>query len=140
MLVFIYSKTRERDFYFITLRKPKDKEDWIGDGKFQYERTQNAYAITNAPAGVIFSKCLLWSDCKLSFDFKILNTSLGVIVRATNLSNLIALQISETGIKPRIRINGFEQAWNPEESGLQLKRNSIWIVGICVNRSVTKTP
>ena len=122
MLFFIYSKTRERDFYFMTLRRVKDKQDWIGDGTFQYERTQNAYAITKAHAGVIFSKCLLWSDYKLSFDFKILKTSLGVIVRATNLSNLVALQISETGIKPSIRINGFEQAWTPEESNLQFEK------------------
>jgi hypothetical protein len=122
MLIFIYSKTRDRDFYFITLRRTKNKEDWIGDGTFQYERTQKAYSITNAPAGFIFSKCLLWSDYKLNFDFKILKTSLGVIVRATNLSNLVALQISETGIKPSIRINGFQQAWTPEESSLQFEK------------------
>ena len=123
MLFFIYSKTRERDFYFMTLRRVNDKQDWIGDGTFQYERTQNAYSMTNADAGVIFSKCLLWSDYKLSFDFKILKTSLGVIVRATNLSNLVAVQISETGIKPNIRINGFEQAWTPEESSLQFEKD-----------------
>ena len=77
MLFFISSKTRERDFYFMTLRRTRDKQDWIGDGTFQYERTQNAYAITSAPAGVIFSKCLLWSDYELSFDFKILKDVAG---------------------------------------------------------------
>lgn len=122
MLVFIYSKTRERDFYFITLRKPKDKEDWIGDGTFQYERTQNAYSITNAHAGAIFPKCLIWSDYQLKFDFKILKASLGVIVRATNLSNLVVLQISETGIKPKIRINGFEQSWEMKDASLEFEK------------------
>ena len=53
---------------------------------------------------------------------KFLKTSLGVIVRATNLSNLIALQISETGIKPSIRVNGFEQSWDSKESSLEFEK------------------
>jgi hypothetical protein len=132
MLVFIYSKTRERDFYFMTLRRTKDKQDWIGDGTFQYERTQNAYVVTNARAGVIFPKCLIWSDYKLNFEFKILKTSLGVIVRATNLSNLVTLQIKETGIKAGIRVNGFEQSWEPKDANLEFEKElnpDKWYVG-----------
>jgi hypothetical protein len=121
MLFFIYSKTRERDFYFISLRRSKDKEDWIGEGTFQYERTQNAYTITNSGSGFIFPKCLIWSDYKLRFDFKIIKISLGVILRATNLSNLVMLQIFDTGIKAHIRINGFWQAWDPKETHLEFK-------------------
>jgi hypothetical protein len=121
MVVLIYSKTRERDFYFISLKRNKDKEDWIGDGTFQYERTHKAYTITNSDSGVIFSKSLTWNDYKLEFDFKILKTSLGVILRATNLSNLVMLQILDSGIRPHIRVNGFWQFWEPEDSRLEFQ-------------------
>src|SRR5665213_2676254 len=36
-MVIVYAKTSERDFYFIPLRRTGDKEDWIGEGTFQYE-------------------------------------------------------------------------------------------------------
>ncbi len=122
MLVLIYSKTRERDFYFISLRREKDKDDWIGDGTFRYERTQYAYSVTNSHSGFIFPKCLIWSDYKLKFDFKILKTSIGVILRATNLSNMVMMQIFDNGIKPHIRVNGFWQFWEPKEARLEFTK------------------
>lgn len=122
MMFLIFSRTRERDFYFISLRRSKDKDDWIGEGTFQYERTQGAYKITNSHSGFIFPKCLTWSDYELKFDFKILKTSLGVILRATNLSNLAMLQIFDTGIKAHIRINGLWQSWDPKEAVLEFGR------------------
>ncbi len=122
MLILIYSKTRERDFYSISLRREKDKNDWIGDGMFRYERTQHAYSITNSHSGFIFPKCLIWSDYKLKVDFKILKISLGVILRATNLSNMVMMQIFDNGIKAHIRVNGFWQFWEPKETDLEFKK------------------
>ena len=72
--VIIYSKTKEKDFYFLSLQNNTDKEDWIGEGTFQYDRTQGAFRITNSFSGFIFSKCLNWSDYILEFKFKILHT------------------------------------------------------------------
>jgi hypothetical protein len=117
-VVLIYLKMREKDFYFISLQKDADREDWIGKGIFKYERAHNAYTITDSYSGFIYSKCLTWSDYVLEFDFKILKESLGVILRATNLSNLVMMQISEEGIRPHIRVNGFWQAWESKESKL----------------------
>jgi len=122
-LVIIYSKIREKDFYFISLQKDSDREDWIGDGLFQYERVHHSYAITNSHSGFIFSKCLTWSDYVFDFQFKILNTSLGVIVRAVNLSNTVMMQIFENGIKAHIRINGFWKAWEPTDAKLVFNQN-----------------
>src|SRR5262249_49083439 len=50
-LVIVYSKTREKDFYFVPLRSPADREDWMGEGTFQYERVYGTYAITNSYSG-----------------------------------------------------------------------------------------
>lgn len=121
--ILIYVKSREKDFYFVALHNSNDREDWIGDGGFKYERVHGAYSITNSDSGFIFSKCLNWSDYVFDFEFKILNKSLGVIVRATNLSNLVMMQIFENGIKPHIKINGFWQSWSPKESKLEFSKN-----------------
>jgi len=116
--VIIYSKTKEKDFYFVSLQRAIDKEDWIGDGTFEHDRVYNGYKITNSFLGFIFSKCLIWSDYTLDFESKILKTSLGVILRATNLSNFVMLQVFENEIKPHIWINGFWQAWEPAKENL----------------------
>jgi hypothetical protein len=122
-IVLVYSKISERDFYFISLRRNVDREDWMGDGVFQYERVNRTFAITNSHSGFIYSKCLTWSDYVFDFEFKILNTSLGVILRATNLSNLIMMQIFANGIKAHIRINGFWQSWEPKVTNLSFEKN-----------------
>jgi hypothetical protein len=118
VLILIYSKTREHDFHFLPLRKNDEKEDWMGNGFFQRERMQNAFAITESESGFIFSKCLTWSDYTFDFDFKILNVSLGVILRATNLSNLVMLQIFNNRVKAHIRVNGFWKTWESEDSNM----------------------
>jgi len=120
-MIIVYSKTSERDFYFVRLRGLRGKEDWIGDGTFQYERLHDAYSISNSDSGFIFSKCLTWSDYFLEFDFKILKSSLGVILRGTNLSNLVMLQIVENGVRPHIRVNGFWKAWEAADAKLEFK-------------------
>lgn len=112
-LVIIYTRLRERDFHFISLTKRKHKDQWIGRGTFEYDKTKKCFRITQSEAGFIFSKCLTWSDYKYEFHFQILKKSVGAIVRAVNLSNLVMLQIFDYGIKPHVRINGAWNAWDP---------------------------
>jgi hypothetical protein len=118
-IIVVYSKTRDRDFYFLPLQGPNEKDDWMGEGTFQYERIQNSYIITKSYSGFIFSKSLTWSDYLFDFEFKILNVSIGAIVRATNLSNLVMLQIFDNGIKAHIRVNGLWKDWDPATANLQ---------------------
>lgn len=110
----LYLFLREKDFYFIALDNYSDKENWFGAGKFEFDKTNNAYLIADSDAGYIYSKCLLWGDYLLSGEFKMLNKCLGVILRATDLSNYIMLQINkqDKGIRPHIRANG---GWIPYE-------------------------
>lgn len=115
-VVLIYLRVRDKDFYFIPLTSRKDKDDWIGKGAFDYDRNNNCYSISNSEAGYIYSKCLTWSDCRVSFNFKIIKTCIGIIMRAINLSNYIMLQIQEDGIRPHIRINGGWKAWEIAET------------------------
>jgi hypothetical protein len=123
VFMIVYSKTREKDFYFLPLRNEKERHDWIGEGAFEYDRAGGVYTITNSSSGFIFSKCLAWSDYTFSFEFKIINASVGTIIRATNLSNLVMLQIFEHGIKPHIRINGFWTWWEPDAVRLRFSTN-----------------
>jgi hypothetical protein len=120
-IVIIYSKTREKDFYFLPLQSRSDKDDWLGEGKFEYDRIHNAFVITGSYSGFIFSKALAWSDYRFEFEFKLLHASIGAIVRATNLSNLVMLQIFEDHIKAHIRINGLWLAWEPPVTGLRFE-------------------
>jgi hypothetical protein len=73
---------------------------------FEYKRTEKSFLITNSESGYIYSRSLTWSDYKVSFDFKILKTCLGAILRAVNLSNYVLLQININGIRPHIRVSG----------------------------------
>ncbi len=116
--VIIYSKTREKDFYFLPLQSRSDRDDWLGEGAFQYDRVQKAFVITDSDSGFIFSKALTWSDYKFEFEFKIFHASIGAIIRATNLSNLIMLQIFDDHIRAHIRINGLWLWWDPPITGL----------------------
>lgn len=116
--VIIYTRVKEKDFYFISLGNRKHREDWMGIGTFDYVRSEHCFRITNSDPGYIYSKTLTWNDYKLEFQFKILKKSVGVVVRAVNLSNLVMLQIFTHGVKPHIRVNGFYKWWEPEEAGL----------------------
>ncbi|HEV2134039.1 MAG TPA: hypothetical protein VGR47_07230 [Terracidiphilus sp.] len=122
-VVIIYSKTRERDFYFLPLQSRSEVEDWLGEGKFEYDRIQEAFVITGSYSGFIFSKALVWSDYRFDFEFKILHASIGAIVRAANLSNMVMLQIFEDHIKAHIRINGLWLAWEPSELKFEERLN-----------------
>lgn len=112
LLFVIYIRIREKDFYFVPLTKSQDADNWIGRGTFKHIKTDNCFSITNSQTGYIYSKCLIWSDYKFSFDFKISNMVIGLILRAVNLSNYIMLQFAQEGINPHIKVNG---GWNRME-------------------------
>jgi len=123
LLVIIYTRFRERDFVFSALTWRSDKESWLGYGLFELSRAQTAYVITNSEPGIIYGKCLAWSDYLFEFDFKIANVCLGIIVRAVNLANYVMLQINTdtNGIRPHIRVAGGWKWWEAKESKLELE-------------------
>ncbi len=122
LFVVILLRVRDKDFYFIPLTKREDRDDWLGKGKFEYLRPQKCFVITDSEPGFIYSKCLSWSDYNLSLEFKIVNSCLGVVARAINLSNYVMLQVGENGIRPHIRINGGWRAWEAEETNLKFAK------------------
>lgn len=118
LIVIIYLRSKEREFYPISLTNRKDKDDWIGNGNFEYSIINKCFFITNADSGYIYSKCLTWSNYKYDFEFKILNKVIGVVVRAVNLSNYVMLQIGYNGIRPHIKVNGGWRVWEISEANL----------------------
>lgn len=117
-LIFIYVKSRERDFYFISFERRKDKDDWLGKGEFDYDRNNNCFSITNADPGYIYEKTLYWSNYKYELECKIIHNCVGMVVRAINLSNCIMMQIGQNGIRPHIKINGMWKAWEANDANL----------------------
>lgn len=113
LLTIIILRTREQQFYYLTLTREKDKYNWIGKGKFGYDRNNDSFFIEGRSTNVgdfdstfIYKECLQWSDYRFSFEFKIENCCLGVVIRAINLYNYIMLQIHKVGINPHIKLNG----------------------------------
>lgn len=127
LLLVIYLRVRNKDFYFIPFTRRADKDDWIGSGIFEYVKVDNCFQITNTdPGGYIFSKCLTWNAYKYEFEFKIINKCLGAVVRAVNLSNLVMLQITEDGVRPHISINGGYFVWEAKDVNLSfIKKLSV---------------
>lgn len=123
VVLIIFIRLRDRDFYFVGLSTREDKDEWIGKGIFEYKRTHNAYLITESEPGYVYSKCFTWNDYKYEFEFKIINLCLGAIVRAVNLSNYLMFQIREDGIRPHIRVNGGWRPWEHQEVGLTFHEN-----------------
>ncbi len=107
----IYLRLKEKDFFFLDLKRHADRDDWIGRGNFVFNKSNKAFLISKSEAGFIFSKTLNWSDYSLEFEFKILQDCLGIIVRAINLSDYVMLQVRDYGIRPHIRINGGWRPW-----------------------------
>jgi len=118
LIAVIYSRLKDKDFYFIPFAGRKDKDEWIGSGTLEYVRTHKCFSITNADPGYVHSKCLTWSNYRIEFEFKIVSRCLGVIVRAVSLSNYVMLQINPNGIRPHLRINGGWRVWEPPHVGL----------------------
>jgi hypothetical protein len=107
----VYIRAREKRFYFSALTSvgwgtKSVRDDWIGKGTFAFRREQKSFEINNSDPGFVYSKCLDWKDYRVTFDFRIGNRCVGVIVRAINLSNYAMLQITPEGINPHIRVNG----------------------------------
>jgi len=118
--IIIYLRVRDKSFYFISLRRRKQKDEWIGSGDFNYSRNNDCFLISNSDSGYIFTKCLIWNDYTLSFKFKIIKHCIGIIVRAVNLSNYAMLQIDmrTNGIRPHLRINSGWKWWEANECKL----------------------
>ncbi|MFA5199902.1 MAG: hypothetical protein WC442_03220 [Candidatus Omnitrophota bacterium] len=106
LIIIIYFRVKEKDFYFISFKKRENKDDWTGKGYFDYLRTERCFLISDSDSGYIYSKSLTWSDYRVSFEFKIFRDCLGIILRAVNLSNYAMLQIKTYGIRPHVRVNG----------------------------------
>ncbi len=123
LFVIIYLRSKEKDFYFIALQNREDREDWIGDGKFDYSRVSKCFQVTQASPGYIYSKCLNWSDYKYEFEFKLRKQCLGAVLRAVNLSNYVMLQITQSGIRPHVLINGGWIAWEANTVNLEFPKN-----------------
>jgi len=121
--VLVSFRIRERDFYFESLGSRAQQSDWVGYGTFEYSRMDRCFRITGSDSGFLFTKTLSWSDYALTFRFKVLSSCLGVIVRAVNLSNLVMLQIGESGIRPHIRVNGVWMAWEAAAAGLTFRQS-----------------
>ena len=122
LVVTIYFRLKERAFFYIPFDRRDDKDDWAGEGNFEYFRTDESYVITQSYSGFIFQKIFTWTDYRVVFDFQIINKCLGVILRTINLSNYVMLQINCTGIRPHLRINS---GWKIEEAnaaGLEFRK------------------
>ncbi len=122
-LIILFLKHKSRDFYHIFLDKYQDKEGWVGSGSFEYYPNDEAFIIKDSDAGFIFSKCLTWIDYEMKCDFKILKETLGILIRATDLSNKLMLQINikANGIRPHLWANGGYLVKEPKESDLEFE-------------------
>lgn len=113
---FIYHN-RAKKFYYISLTDPKHSNSWFGRGSFKYDITNKSFLIEGISTGndsaQIYKNCISWNDYEFSFNFKILKSCLGIVVRAIDVSNFIMLQINQDGIRPHIKIN---EQWAIEES------------------------
>ena len=123
LLAVIYLRIRDRAFYYLPLSQPRERDDWLGSSKFEYERQSQAFVVTQADPGVIYSKCLTWSNYEFSFDFKAMNTCLGVIQRAVNLANYVMLQFTLEGIRPHVRINDGWSIWEHKDAKLTFENS-----------------
>lgn len=111
-IVIVTLKARGRDFIWLSMRDREHGDGWIGQGGLVYARTEEGYRVTQSPDGVILADTLAWSDYCLRFMFRMEQTSLGVILRAANLGNLVMLQIFSDRIKAHIRVNGGWLVWD----------------------------
>ncbi len=116
----IFLRAKNRDFFYLSLTSRRDSDNWFGSGVFKYDRINKCHYITESEPGYIYSKTLMWDDYTLDFDFKIITTCIGVIVRAVNLSDYIMLQLRLDEVRPHIRINGGWKAYEVKETNLNI--------------------
>jgi hypothetical protein len=122
-LIILFHKLKGRDFSHIFFDKYQDKEGWVGSGSFEYYPNDEAFIIKDSDAGFIFSKCLTWIDYEMKCEFKIIKSTLGILIRAIDLSNKLMLQINinAKGIRPHLWANGGYLVNEPKESGLEFE-------------------
>lgn len=137
LIFIIYQRTKDKDFYLITLDRPGHDYDWVGRGVFKFIRNENAYEITNSSVGFIYPKTSLWDDYYFECDFKILKTSLGLIFRAQNLSNCVMIQVFSNKIRSHLRINGEWIVYEENQIGANLN-NDTWyrVQAYCEKRKI----
>lgn len=103
--ILMFLQGRNKDFCYIPLFRWSDRGEWIGSGRFEYLSSVKAFQITESHNGFIYSKTLTWTNYKASFEFRIETKSIGMILRANNLSNYLMFQIFEDRIQPHVRVN-----------------------------------
>ena len=121
-IIIIFIKAKDKDFYFESLDKPGNDKNWVGRGNFKFVRNEKCYEITNSNIGYIFPKISNWDDYSFQFKFKIVNKTIGWIIRAVNLSNYVMLQCDFNGINPHIRIDGEWIIFKKEDTGMVFKK------------------
>lgn len=131
ILSFFIYHNRVKNFYYISLTDAKHDNGWFGKGNFNYDRTNKCFAIEGISTGkdayelesvYIYKNCLSWSDYEFNFDFKILNSCAGIVIRAIDLSNFIMLQINKKGIRPHIKINEYWAIFEAEPTNLKFNK------------------
>lgn len=115
----IYFNSRQKELYYIPMTYRSKTDRWFGVGKYFFDPVNYCYVIGDANPGYIYSETLLWSDYEVSLDFKIENKCIGLILRATNLSDYAMLQISPDGINPHLQINGGWTSFDAKSSNLE---------------------
>ena len=115
LIFIIYLRSRERSFFFNAFDKFQQTDKWIGHGEFRYDATERAFTISNIPEGIIYSEALTWRNYRFSFEFKIINSCLGWIIRAMNPANYVMLQCGVDRIRPHIKLNGMWLIPQPHE-------------------------
>ena len=112
--VWVFVRGKDTDFVYFPFLSYKEHTNWIGNGIFQYVNSVNAFQITDSHNGFIYSKTFNWVNYEATLQFKIVQKSLSVIVRATDLSNYIMFQIFEKEIKPHIKVNALWVCYDPK--------------------------
>jgi hypothetical protein len=117
-LLTIYFSRKSRPFHFSPLTRLTEVSNWFGRGTFQLDRVNKSYKITGSEVGFCYSPTLTWDNYVLEFDFRILKQCLGVLVRASNLSNCVMLQITDKTVRPHMRVNG--GWWTDDDASTRL--------------------
>lgn len=96
-----------------------DNWDYIGGWRI----TENKeLVITDSGTGGISNKGAMWENYTFSFDAKIINSCIGVIVRAKDLNNYYMFQINHEEIVPHRRVSSPVFKKSKEDNELELAR------------------
>lgn len=113
-IILVLIRGKDANFIYFPFISWKEHANWMGNGNFEYVKSAAAFRITESHNGFIYSKAINWVNYKLSFQFKIVHQSVGIIFRAVDLSNYIMFQIFEDRVKPHIKVNGLWVFFDPK--------------------------